>query len=276
MPMSGAYPAAAQPAGVGVGVGVGAAGAARAARAEEAQGTGRARLMSPGSSQSQSDGEGGRISRTTSLSTFQLPAEACAESRGPPGAGGAEAGEEAAGGEAGGEADEVPPWATSEVDALLAPGLLGPGCLGGPVVVLHAAWHSYYVAPVLKACEARLKKAGVAYDMLSVPGAGELAAAARAALKRQPSAIVAIAMLLPGQSDGYKQSCAGVSQALMRLNAQQDVPVISGLLMCRDEDQAHERTHGAENPGAAWAETALYMAKVHSGARQVDSRVAGA
>merc|ERR1711959_272956 len=78
--------------------------------------------------------------------------------------------------------------------------------------------------------------------------------------KHGPSAVIVLGVLIRGSSDVYEVTCNSVMTGLTELNAHQDVPVTVGLLMCRDEDQAHERSHGASNPAKAWAETALHMA----------------
>merc|ERR1712217_679605 len=58
-------------------------------------------------------------------------------------------------------------------------------------------------------------------------------------------------------------TCNAVMVGLTELNASQDVPIIlGGLLMCRDEGQAHERSHGCGNPAKAVAETAIHMASM--------------
>eukprot|EP00931_Biecheleriopsis_adriatica_P079782 TRINITY_DN53131_c0_g1_i1.p1 TRINITY_DN53131_c0_g1~~TRINITY_DN53131_c0_g1_i1.p1 ORF type:complete len:193 (+),score=41.91 TRINITY_DN53131_c0_g1_i1:28-579(+) len=132
-----------------------------------------------------------------------------------------------------------------------------------PIVVVHASWNSYFVDPVLKACKQVLQDAHADHTLVSVPGASELVAGCRKALK-DAAAVVCIAVLIRGESDVYRNTCASVMQGIMHLNAQQDVPVVSGVLMCQDEAQAEQRTVGPENPGVALAESALFMAQVCS------------
>jgi len=105
--------------------------------------------------------------------------------------------------------------------------------------------------------------AGVQYMKLEVPGATELISGARAMIKKsKPHAVIVLGVLMKGSSDVYEVNCNSVMTGLSELNAIQDIPVTIGLLMCRDEDQAHERSHGASNPAKAWAETALHMAAI--------------
>merc|ERR1711904_292373 len=80
--------------------------------------------------------------------------------------------------------------------------------------------------------------------------------------KSKPDAVIVLGVLIRGSSNVYEATCNSVMTGLTELNANQDVPVIVGLLMCRDEDQANERSHGTFNPAKAWAETALHMAAI--------------
>jgi len=186
--------------------------------------------------------------------------------------------------EAQAEEDEIGSHATSlrtfQVPMPEEPGLLQGGPGRRPfITVVHALWNGYYVQPMLQDCREALEKGGIEYELLAVPGATEIVAATRGVLRRSPSAVICFAVLIRGESDSYTKTCHGVANALMKLNASQDVPIINGLLMCQDEAQAEKRTHGNANPGKAWAETALYMAQVSSNVVPEDephARVAGA
>lgn len=129
-------------------------------------------------------------------------------------------------------------------------------------IVVRTEWHGKFIAPVADAVSKVFECAGVPYEVVTAPGASDLIATARLMLRRKPSAVVCLGLMLPGSGDGYNAFGFSILQGLARLNAQQSVPVISGVLMCRDEAQAMERTHGTSNPGTALAETALYMAKL--------------
>jgi len=136
------------------------------------------------------------------------------------------------------------------------------------VGVVYTKWNQFYVDELLKASLTQLEDAGAKHMKLEVPGACELISGARAMIRKsKPDAIIVIGVLIRGSSDVYDATCNSVMTGLTELNANQDVPVIVGLLMCRDEDQAHERSHGTSNPAKAWAETALHMAAISLDAR---------
>jgi len=137
--------------------------------------------------------------------------------------------------------------------------------------VVYTKWNQFYVDELLKAALNELANAGAKHMTLEVPGACELISGARAMIRKsKPNAVIVLGVLIKGSSDVYEATCNSVMVGLTELNASQDVPVTVGLLMCRDEDQAHERSHGAANPAKAWAETALHMAAIAMDANAFD------
>jgi 6,7-dimethyl-8-ribityllumazine synthase len=138
--------------------------------------------------------------------------------------------------------------------------------------VVYTKWNQFYVDELKKAALGQLEKTGAKYMTLEVPGACELVSGARAMIRKsKPDAIIVLGVLIRGSSDVYEATCNSVMLGLTELNANQDVPVTVGLLMCRDDDQAHERSHGSSNPAKAWAETALHMAAIALDAKDSDS-----
>merc|ERR1719414_842365 len=106
---------------------------------------------------------------------------------------------------------------------------------------------------------------------MAVPGACELISGARAIIRQaRPDAVIVLGVLIRGASDLYDATCSAVMTGLTELNANQDTPVVMGLLMCQNEGQAHERSHGPNNPAKAWAETALHMASLSGKTRPAD------
>lgn len=129
--------------------------------------------------------------------------------------------------------------------------------------IVYTAWNSYFVTELLREAEARLVEVGAKQVKMKVPGASELVSGARAMLRKsKPDAVIVLGVVIRGASDSYDFTCAALMEGLTQLNATQDVPVIQGLLMCRDEEQARERSHGPNNAARAWAETALHMVSI--------------
>jgi 6,7-dimethyl-8-ribityllumazine synthase len=136
---------------------------------------------------------------------------------------------------------------------------------GVSVGVVYTSWNKYYVDALLQAALLKLEEAGVKSSKMVVSGATELISGARAMIRHaKPQAVLVLGVLIRGNSDIYDATCTAVMNGLMELNASQDTPVVSGVLMCQNEDQAHERSRGAGNPACAWAETALHMSNLAS------------
>jgi len=130
--------------------------------------------------------------------------------------------------------------------------------------VVYTTWNKYYVDELLQGAVNQLDASGVRHFKMSVPGAADLITGARCMLrKRKPDAVIVLGVLIRGSSDLYEATCNGLMTGLATLNASQDTPITVGLLMCHDEQQAHERSHGANNPAKAWAETAMHMASIN-------------
>jgi len=139
--------------------------------------------------------------------------------------------------------------------------------------IVYTSWNQYYVDELVKKTEGQLQASGVQALKITVPGASELISGARALLKQaKPDAIVVVGLLIRGASDIYDATCTAVMTGLQELNATQDTPIILGVLMCQNEDQAFERTHGKGNPGKAWADTAIHMASLGA---QISNNLSG-
>ncbi len=109
-----------------------------------------------------------------------------------------------------------------------------------------------------------LLRAGVAdddLDVIRVPGAWELPAAARAALATERyDALVAVGAVIRGETPHFDYVAGAAAQGLAAVGAEYEVPVGFGVLTCDTVAQAEARaggTHG--NKGADAARAALEM-----------------
>ena len=76
-------------------------------------------------------------------------------------------------------------------------------------------------------------------------------------------AVVCIGCLIKGDTMHFEYICEGVTQGIMRLNADTETPVIFGVLAVLDESQARARAGlepGSHNHGEEWAHSAIKMA----------------
>ncbi len=98
-------------------------------------------------------------------------------------------------------------------------------------------------------------------DVVRVPGAFELPAAARRLAKRGYDAVVAIGVVVQGETPHFDFVCDTVSEALQRLATEESVALGFGLVTTLTMAQALERAGGKSgNRGADAAAAAVEMA----------------
>jgi 6,7-dimethyl-8-ribityllumazine synthase len=122
----------------------------------------------------------------------------------------------------------------------------------------------------LRAAKAEILRAGGTVRIVRVPGAYEIpvvaAKLARAARRAPPAALAAIiclGVILRGATTHAQHIGEAVSNALVQIQIENEVPVIHEVLLLENEQQARERCLDQKhNRGAEAAQTALTMARV--------------
>ena len=134
--------------------------------------------------------------------------------------------------------------------------------------IVASTYNARYVDAMLRAAKAEILRAGGTVEIIRVPGAYEIpvVAAKRARLSTnhsQLSAIICLGVILRGATTHAQHIGEAVSNALVQIQIQHEVPVIHEVLLLENEQQAQERclskTH---NRGTEAAQTALEMARV--------------
>lgn len=139
---------------------------------------------------------------------------------------------------------------------------------GGRFAIVASTYNQRYVDAMLRAAKAEIRRAGGALEIVRVPGAYEIpVVAARlarpAAGQRAPAAIICLGVILRGATTHAQHIGEAVSNALVQIQVQDEVPVIHEVLLLENEQQAKERCLGrTHNRGAEAAQTALEMARV--------------
>jgi len=136
--------------------------------------------------------------------------------------------------------------------------------------IIASLYNSRYVDAMLRAARAELKRAGaLSVQIVRVPGAYEIpvvaATLAQQAAKTKPSldAILCLGVILRGETTHAAHIGEAVSQALMQIQLQHQVPVIHEVLLLENEQQARVRCLGRKhNRGTEAAQTAIRMAGV--------------
>jgi 6,7-dimethyl-8-ribityllumazine synthase len=100
--------------------------------------------------------------------------------------------------------------------------------------------------------------------LIRVPGAFEIPVVVKEIARDERfEAILAIGVILKGQTDHAEHLARSVTGALQRIAVEHSVPVINCVLSLSDEQQAHDRCLGEKiNRGTEAASAALKMAHV--------------
>jgi 6,7-dimethyl-8-ribityllumazine synthase len=131
--------------------------------------------------------------------------------------------------------------------------------------IITAEWNNSITFTLESGCICTLKENGAKTEnihVIRVPGSWELISAARWATQHQKNgAVICIGAVIKGDTPHFDYICQGVTAGLAQLNAQQDIPVIYGILTVNTLEQAEERCGGKHgNKGDEAAYTAIKMA----------------
>lgn len=141
------------------------------------------------------------------------------------------------------------------------------------VAVVAARWHEPVVEGLVAGSQRALESCRVEDSALvRVPGAFELAIAAKALAQQRYDAVVALGVVIRGGTPHFEYVCRSVTDGLTRVALDTGVPVGFGVLTCDDEAQALDRcgiAGSSEDKGqeAAMAavETALLLRRLRRG-----------
>jgi len=137
----------------------------------------------------------------------------------------------------------------------------------GHFAIVASKYNQSYVDSMLESARRALTAAGArTIQVVRVPGAFEIpAVAARLARSRRPrfSAIICLGVILRGATTHAQNIAEAVSQALVQIQVNWQVPVIHEVLLLENKEQADERCLSRDhNRGAEAAYTALEMAQI--------------
>jgi 6,7-dimethyl-8-ribityllumazine synthase len=135
----------------------------------------------------------------------------------------------------------------------------------GRFAIVASRYNARYVDALLRAARAEFKRADAALQVVRVPGAFEIPVVAARLARRNAAfdAIVCLGVIFQGETAHAQHIGDAVSQALMRLQVDEGIPVIHGVHLFGNEAQARVRCLGrTHNRGREAAQTALSMAVV--------------
>ncbi len=147
--------------------------------------------------------------------------------------------------------------------SLAAPVPLDVDASGLKVAVAAARFNSEMVEALLARVVGRLRACGVRERNLTVervPGSNELPVAARLLVDaRRPDAVVALGVIIRGDTIHYELIASAATNGLMDVAVASRIPVINGVVVAETAAQARARCQGRIDRGAEFADAAIAM-----------------
>jgi 6,7-dimethyl-8-ribityllumazine synthase len=134
------------------------------------------------------------------------------------------------------------------------------------VTVLATSWHAVITDGLLAGAERALQAAGNSnYKVVRVPGAFELPLAAQLAIQNGAEVVIALGVVIQGETPHFDYVCDAVTSGLTRVQLDFSVPIGFGLLTVANEQQALDRSGlpgSKEDKGAEAVEAAILMKRL--------------
>lgn len=111
------------------------------------------------------------------------------------------------------------------------------------VMIISSSWHIDICNNLIAGAQRALKEAQVAtLEVAFVPGSFEIPLAAQYAFETGFDAVVAVGLVLQGETPHFDYVCQGVTQGIIDVSLKFGKPIGFGVLMCNDLDQAIARS----------------------------------
>ena len=124
-----------------------------------------------------------------------------------------------------------------------APDISIPQLPKAKVAIISSSWHLDICDDLIKGATRALEAANVKkIKTFYVPGSFEIPLAAQKAFEKGYDAVVAVGLVLKGETPHFDFVCQGVTQGIMDVQLKFSKPIGFGVLMCNDLDQAIARS----------------------------------
>jgi 6,7-dimethyl-8-ribityllumazine synthase len=111
------------------------------------------------------------------------------------------------------------------------------------VAIISSLWHLDICNDLIAGAKRALVEAQVGtVEVQFVPGSFELPLAAQFAFDKGFDAVVAVGLVLQGETPHFDYICQGVTQGVIDVSLKYGKPIGYGVLMCNDLDQAIARS----------------------------------
>jgi 6,7-dimethyl-8-ribityllumazine synthase len=123
-----------------------------------------------------------------------------------------------------------------------APEIKVPKLPEARVAIISSSWHLDICNDLIAGAERALALAEVKeVHVIFVPGSFEIPLAAQKAFEKGFDAVVALGLILKGETPHFDYVCQGVTQGVIDVQLKFSKPIGYGVLMCLDLDQAIAR-----------------------------------
>jgi 6,7-dimethyl-8-ribityllumazine synthase len=124
-----------------------------------------------------------------------------------------------------------------------APDIEVPKFPKAQVAIISSSWHLDICNDLIAGAQRALTEADVTeIEVIYVPGSFEIPLAAQKAFERGFDAVVAVGLVLKGETPHFDFVCQGVTQGVIDVQLKYSKPIGYGVLMCNDLDQAIARS----------------------------------
>ena len=111
------------------------------------------------------------------------------------------------------------------------------------VAIISSSWHLDICNDLIAGASRALKDAGITdTTVIHVPGAFEIPLASQIAFEQGYDAVVAVGLVLKGETPHFDYVCQGVTQGILDVSLKFSRPVGFGVLMCNTLEQAIARS----------------------------------
>lgn len=111
------------------------------------------------------------------------------------------------------------------------------------VAIISSSWHPELCGDLIAGARRALEAADVKkIEVIYVPGSFEIPLAAQKAFERNFDAVVAVGLVLKGETPHFEYVCQGVTQGVIDVQLKWSKPIGYGVLMCNDLEQAIARS----------------------------------
>jgi 6,7-dimethyl-8-ribityllumazine synthase len=124
-----------------------------------------------------------------------------------------------------------------------APQIALPQLPHARVAIISSSWHLDICNDLIAGASRALKDAGITETtVIHVPGSFEIPLASQIAFEQGYDAVVAVGLVLKGETPHFDYVCRGVTQGILDVSLKFSRPIGFGVLMCNTLEQAIARS----------------------------------